>query len=176
MAASRDLRRRAVEAARRYGLPEVGGEITAWSALWEALVGEPSAAGELATEALDHVRSRDTLRLSALALALSGRREEAEALLAELYDRYPRNTWVRELYGPTVEAALALEAGDPEAAVRVLERAEPWDDASLETLYLRARALDEAGDEAAAREELRAILDRPGVLPASPIRTLAERG
>jgi tetratricopeptide (TPR) repeat protein len=84
---------------------------------------------------------------------------------------------------PLVKALLALEAHQPEEAVRLLEPAKPYDLRDFRVPYLRAQAESEAGVQDAsylevpgldaAAADYRLILEHRGVDPIAPVYSLA---
>jgi predicted Zn-dependent protease len=130
-------------------------------AVQEALVGHLPAARETAAKSL--ARSRTTVPLVALALALAGSAGPAQALMEELAKRYPQDTLLKTVSTPSVLAAAEISRGNPRRAVELLDSATTYELGSNYVLYLRGQAYLRAGAGKEAAAAFRKILDHRGI-------------
>jgi predicted Zn-dependent protease len=128
----------------------------------------------LAESALKLERNRNVLTRAALAFALAGDTARAQALVAELEEKHPKDTMVNEVWLPEVKAAIELRKNNAQGALELLETAKRYEAAagfSSQTLrslfYLK---LNQPGQAAA---EARNILDHRGQSPLSTLWPLA---
>ena len=123
---SRELTRRAVDAALRTGDKEVAAILWDNAALREALVGNTTAAREAAGQALKLAPTNQGVEAeTALVFAIAGDTEQAESLEADLGKRFPLATQVQSLWLPTIDAQLALIGRNPAGALDRLQSAAP---------------------------------------------------
>jgi len=167
---------RAIEAAVNSGFKERPANYLALLARWEAAFGNFDAAVERATAAMDTAGNRDSMPIAAIAFALSGEADEAETLIYEMSQQFPVNTYIRSVWIPLAEAALAYHDEDPETMLTVLEKATPYERSNLIVLYLRGQALLLADKPSEAWEEFKKVADLTSVNPTAPIHTLAPLG
>jgi serine/threonine protein kinase/tetratricopeptide (TPR) repeat protein len=105
----------------------------------------------------------------ALALARSGRTDEAERLADEVSQEAPLDTAVQRYLVPTVRAAVKLQQHDPEAAIALLRETVRYDLAindsfdRLYPAYIRGLAYLESGDGRSAAGEFQKLIDNPGL-------------
>jgi DNA-binding winged helix-turn-helix (wHTH) protein/tetratricopeptide (TPR) repeat protein len=174
--AARDLTRRAVDLALERGAKQVAAEYSAGNALWEAAYGDCGRARETVTRTLAIARGRQALSWSALALALCGQSTGAQRLLDEMKLRFPQDSFIRTLWSPMTEAAIAIHDRRPERAIDRLEgarRDETGDRAALWPAYLRGLAYLDQGAAAEAEAEFRKILDHRGLLAPTVFHPVA---
>jgi eukaryotic-like serine/threonine-protein kinase len=150
----------------------------------EAFYGNAPAARERAASALKMSDGRDVQYPVALALARVGDSSRAGELAADLERRFPEDTSVRFGYLPVLRAQLALNDGNPSAALRALEPAARFDLAAhgvtynaffapMYTVYLRGEAYVAAGQPAEALREFERITAHRGIVLADPIDAFA---
>jgi tetratricopeptide (TPR) repeat protein len=182
-----DARRRSavpVEIALRAGRHERAGLFEAATAVWEAFYGNTAAARQSASKALALGRGRDVDYAAAFALALSGDLPQARALADDLAREAPEDTSVQFLYLPTLRALLALNAGDPAAAIQALQIASRYDLAlgrigfigrfgGLYPIYVRGLAYLASRQPAEAATEFQRILDHRSIVLVDPMDALA---
>jgi len=86
------------------------------------------------------------------------------------------NTEIQEKWNPTTRAAIELQRGNFEGAVKFLQPLERFEIYTPYISYLRGRAYLglKAGNEAAV--EFQKVIDRPGLYPLSVSRALAHLG
>ncbi len=173
---ARRLTEQAREISERHGFHSQAASWLARGALREALMGNEETARRRAREALEVSRNRDSMPLAATALALSGAADEAEAVIAELEERFATDVFVQQSQIPTARAAVLLARGEPLEAVAVLEPAAAFERANLLSIYLRGRAYLAAEDGAAAAAEFRKLQGLRVVEATHPIHTLAYLG
>ena len=116
---------------------------------------------------------------AAVALATVGLGSDARDLVRGARQRYPEATLTRTLLAPSVEAAIAIERGDPASAIKALEEAVPTEFgtvAGLVPTFLRGQAHLLARDASAARAEYQKVLDHRGSDPFTPVIPLARLG
>jgi len=173
---ARELTGQAVASARDAGNLE---QAAAWllnSAWREDLAGNPQLAHDQALQALSIApASREGEATAAMVLARTGDRPRAEALIANLEQRYPDHSVMQSYWLPTIRAQLALKQGDSSTALRELTRAVPLDllypqiffYSHMPSVVLRAEAYQRSGDAARAAEQWRIILRNPGITQLS---------
>ena len=173
---ARELTERATEAAKRADEHETAAGYEINEAQREALFGNDSQARKAAETALSLAQDRDTQYGAGVALALSGDLVRAQAIAAQLEKDYPDDTFVKDLFVPTIRGTAALTANDPDRAINFLDPARAYDlgvEAGLLPVYIRGLAYLHAGDTPKAVSEFQKIFDHPGVVLNSPIAPLA---
>jgi len=181
---SRELVRRAADAAQRIGEKETAAEYPSHASVREALAGNLDFAKQEAHAALAQSNGRQAAALSAITLALAGDAPEAERLAADLAKRYPQDTTQQFNYLPMIRAAMALRSGDGGRAVAALAPSSPYELGQTNTsftialypVYLRGQAYLTAKQGPAAVIEFQKILDHSGVVGNQPIGSLAHLG
>jgi tetratricopeptide (TPR) repeat protein len=174
----------AVDTARQGGRLEAAGRLQASSALREALFGDWEEAAAEAKSALELSRGRDVLYGAATALAMAHDSDRAMALANELEQRLPEDTSVRVHYSPVISALIALNRGDPAAAIEKLQPNLPFElgtpqsafggyYGTLYPVYVRGLALLALNRRAEAAAEFKKILNHRGLVVADPIGVLA---
>ena len=178
------LSRHAVELARQAGQRERAAVFIAGAAAWEAFLGNSAAARSRAAEALELSKGRDVEYTAGIALALGGDPSRAQALTDDLQSRFTEDTTVRFSYLPTLRALVALNNGEPERAIQLLEVALPYEEAApgvdyyyffggLYPAYARGQAFLAAHREPEAAAEFQKILNHRGIVGIDPIGVLA---
>ena len=105
----------------------------------------------------------------ALALARSGRTDEAERLADEVSQEAPLDTAVQRYLVPTVRAAVKLQQHDPDAAIALLRETVQYDLATTDSFdrlypaYIRGLAYLESGDGRSAAGEFQKLIYNPGM-------------
>ena len=137
-------------------------------------LGNPALARKLADEAAQGLVGR--LYRVAHLFAVMGQWARADELIAQAAKEEPKATALITFWQPLIRAERQLANGDAAGAVetlRVTERYERrWPDARL----LRARALVQAGNPAAAVAEFEKLLARPIPFPTATVHSLAMIG
>jgi serine/threonine protein kinase/tetratricopeptide (TPR) repeat protein len=176
---ARTLAREAIEGAEGLGLHETAATYESAAAIWEAFVGNESAARQRAARALRIANERDITYAAGVALGLAGDLVRAASLSNDLERRFPRDTLVRFHYLPTLRALVAIGDQQPARALELLqsnvryERAVPTTAysfffGSLYPVYVRAQAYTSSGQHRQAAAELQKILDHPGLMMGDP--------
>jgi tetratricopeptide (TPR) repeat protein len=115
---------------------------------------------------------------------LAGDVTNANRSIDDLAKRFPQDTVVQTQYLPMARSALALNTGNPQAALDALSTAAPYelghtnDDFTfaLYPIYLRGQAYLAAKNGAAAAGEFQKILDHASIVGNEPIGALAHLG
>src|SRR5580658_7721207 len=181
---SRELTRRAADAAERTNEKETAAEYLGHSAVREALVGNMDAAKQDAKAAMLRSDSRQGNAFSAIALALAGDSSQAARQSDDLRKKFPADTIVQSDYLPMIRGAAALRGGDASRAIGALAAAEPYELGQTNTsftfalypVYLRGGAYLAAKQGAGAQGEFQKILDHYGAVGNQPIGALAHLG
>jgi DNA-binding winged helix-turn-helix (wHTH) protein/Flp pilus assembly protein TadD len=167
---ARELSRRAVSSALRNGAKETAATWQINAALRETEVGNRSLARQGVRAALALAPTRDVKTLAALILARTGDASGAKRLIQELENRNPDNTMLKFYWLPTLRASLAVEAGNSEAAVSLLQTAAPYElgeaayISNIYPAYVRGQAYLLADNGAAASAEFQKMIDHPGIV------------
>jgi eukaryotic-like serine/threonine-protein kinase len=137
------------------------------SALEDAEVGKDVQARRSESKAAASPLDRNGKVAVALALARSGRTEEATKLADQVSAERPEDTLVQHHFIPTIRAAIKLRQHDPAAAVELLRGAAKYDLAFtgscyLYPVYIRGLAYMELGDGRLAAAQFQKLLDNPG--------------
>jgi DNA-binding winged helix-turn-helix (wHTH) protein/tetratricopeptide (TPR) repeat protein len=182
-AQARELTLRAVDTATRDDKKETAAAYEAEGAVREALVGNNALALRQATAALALSNGKTVQTLAATALALAGEVTQATRVADELAHNFPQDTVFQFNAVPTIRAALALRAGNPDQAIETLQVAQHYElgqtdqpvSFSLYPIYMRAEAYV-AAKRGEAGSEFQKILDHPGLAQNEPIAALARLG
>jgi hypothetical protein len=172
MSAARNFSRRAVDSAVRADSKETAALWQVNAALREAELGDAVLARQGVRAALMLSSGRDVEVVAALALARIGDQPRAKALVRELEKNYPLNTVLKLYWLPTINAAIALNAGNSSKATVDLEVAAPYDLATppplqvgtLYSAYLRGQAYLLAHNGPGAAAEFQKLLDHRGIV------------
>ncbi len=101
----------------------------------------------------------------------------AETIAMDALKAYPKSTVMNGQTIPIIRATIALQHGNGQAALEVLEPARRYDAASaFRTPYLRGLAYLNLKSSALAMAEFQSILDHRGQEPLSPLYPLAHLG
>jgi tetratricopeptide (TPR) repeat protein len=172
--AARTLYAQALTAARAARIPDVAGSLIAEQALADALVGDVGRAHAELQSAIGVSRGSETTWSASLAASFSGRPAQAVELAQAFQAQQPPAPDVVNAQVPMLEAAAALAAGDPGAALSKLTAASGFDTVSGPWLpYLHGLANAAAHDYAQAAHQFRGVLAHPANQPTNLIRTLA---
>jgi eukaryotic-like serine/threonine-protein kinase len=180
--AAEELFRQAEDSAQRSGRKESAAEVQAFAALVEAEFGRADEARQLAKASLSGNKGIEGQTIAALALARSGETSAAEAIAADLAQRFPSDTLLNAVDLPAIRAAEELDRGNGSEAVRKLQAALPFDlgkgtrMTGLYAPYLRGVAYLRVGDGKAAEAEFRKLIDHRGLAAGRPHTALALLG
>jgi serine/threonine protein kinase/Flp pilus assembly protein TadD len=171
---ARELSRRAVESAVRADSKETGAIWHENRALREAAYGNSVEARAAAAEGLKLAPASQGVKSeAALAFAMAGDTQHAEAMAKDLNERYPLDTQVQSLWLPAIRAQMALDRKNPAAALSALEAASGLElgqitfvsnISCLYDVYLRGEAYLVSGQGNAAAGEFQKILDHSGIV------------
>jgi eukaryotic-like serine/threonine-protein kinase len=171
---ARELTAQAVDTATRAANKENAAMFQANAALREAGFGHTVEARVDAAAALKLAPASPGVQIeSTLAYALSGDSPRAEALAKDLSARFPLDTQMQFLWLPVINAQLALNKKDAQAAIDRLEPARSLDLAlvpfttnpsCLYAPYLRGQAYLALNEGAKAAAEFQKLLDHNGLV------------
>ncbi len=171
---SRELTKRAVDAAIRADSKENGAIFQAIAAQREAAYGNAPEARQSAAKALKLApASQGVESEAALAFAMAGDTPRAESLAQDLGKRFPLDTQMQSLWLPAIHAQLALDKKNPPVALNALQAASPIElgeiafvlnISCLYPTYIRGEAYLAAGQGAPAAAEFQKILDHSGIV------------
>jgi len=139
------------------------------SALENAEVGMGVQARRYESEADKRKLDREDKLVLALALARSGRTEEAGELADQISAERPEDTLVQHYLTPTIRAAIKLQQHDPAAAIDLLRSTAKYDLAFTDSFnfvypaYIRGLAYLELGDGRSAAAQFQKVIDNPGL-------------
>ncbi|MBI1761091.1 MAG: hypothetical protein HYR56_06600 [Acidobacteria bacterium] len=174
---SQELARRATALAVRHDAPEAGAQYLADAALHAAVLGQAVQVAGLADAALRLVRNKYVLVRAALALALAGQAVQAQLLVRELEQQYPKDTFVTQLWLPTINATFALQKGETQTAIQLLAAAQRYELAGeFWPQTMRAQAYLKLKQGAQAAAAYQQILDQRGQAPLSALYPRATLG
>jgi tetratricopeptide (TPR) repeat protein len=174
-----ELVARSTQVTDRLGFKQTTADTKAIWALQQAEVGNISQARTTAAASSTLAHGRRNLVLVAIALAMAGDVNRAQAIMDDLSRRFPTDTLLHNVGIPEVAALGAMNRKAPQQAIEVLRRATPYEfgyAAALLPIYLRGQAYlqDNRGPEAVA--EFQRIVDHRGIAADSPEHSLAKLG
>jgi len=138
------------------------------SALEDAEAGKDVQARRYESEAARSKLDRNNRIALALALARSGRTEQAGQLADKISAERPEDTLVQYYFIPTIRAAIKLQQHDPAAAIDLLRDTAKYDLAftgsfgSVYPAYIRGLAYVGLGDGQSAAAQFQKLIDNPG--------------
>lgn len=173
----RRLFAQARRAALAQGFSELAATVDVDEATLEAEFGYAREAHTLSLDALRLAPDNVNIQaLAALALGRSGDTALAESTAAKAAAQAPLDTILNDAELPSIQAAIQMQKGDPQAAIQALERARPYDACSalaLAPAYYRGLAYQNAGHTDKAAAEYRSVLEHRAMVPDSPYIPLA---
>jgi hypothetical protein len=174
LTAARELTKRAADSAVAADSKENGAIWLENSAIRDAAYGDAAEARQTAAEGLKLApASQGTQAEAALAFAIASENARAEAMAKDLSARYPLDTQMQSLWLPAIEAQVALNKKNPEAALSDLQRASTIELGQitfinnlscLYDVYLRGEAYLTAGQAVQATGEFQKIIDHSGLV------------
>jgi eukaryotic-like serine/threonine-protein kinase len=183
LAKAGELSRQAVESARRNDLREVAANWEMNSAIREVEFGNIPQARREVEQSLKLATTKDSRTIAAIVLARAGDTTRAQALADGLQKDYPQSTELNLYWLPSIRAAVYLNRGNPEEALKLLDPTTPYElgyprpqlegGSLVYPAYLRGQAylLLHRGSEAAA--EFRKFIDQRAVVVNCPFGALA---
>jgi ATP/maltotriose-dependent transcriptional regulator MalT len=181
-AKARGFVQRSITADLRENLKTNAAAAPALASIFEADYGDLESARKDAAAALAAAPGEIAKISAALSLAETNDVSRAEAIAAELNQRFPHSTLLNNIWLPSIRARIALSRGDPAQAIKLLQVTLQNDLAqnpplpSLYPAYLRGQAYLRAQQPDAAAQEFQKILDHRGIVGNSPVAALAHLG
>ena len=173
---SREQFRQTLAASQRTGLQEFAATAEALQAIGEAAAGNHVDARRVAHASVERAFGRHSSGLAAVALALAGASDEAAELAGRLQESFPLDTLLNEVWLTCARALVASQQGRPQEGLEMLRRAAPyewgWTSYYLPA-YVRGLVYLQLRDGPNARAQFQGILDHQGVMPVSPLYSLA---
>jgi eukaryotic-like serine/threonine-protein kinase len=156
--------RQAADRAQQNGLADASSSISIDQALAEVLLGESvkTPRNLLALAGSNSNTLTNAGRLS----AMTGDFRQARAIAEALSGVSPRDTYVNEVWIPSIRADVEIGRGNPTHALELLQSAAPYEfgwRTQFWPNYVRGRAYLRAGRPIEAAAEFKKILARPGV-------------
>jgi Tfp pilus assembly protein PilF len=176
---ARRLFAQGIESTRGRGFREPSAGMAAAEALVEAEVGNWTAAKAQLRASLAMARSRINLGLVAVAFALAGDKQQAEAAVSEIQRRYPQDTALQSVYLPAADAALKLSDGKPAESIAELQAAKRYElgaNFGFLPIYIRGLAYLRAQQGANAAHEFQYLIDHRNFSPIAPEYALSYLG
>ncbi len=178
------LRERAVDLSEQGGQTERAATFQAGRAIWEGFFGNAAVAKTSAQAAVKTSDDKEAQYGAAFALSLAGDSERAKALADDLEKRFPADTSVRFSYVPSVRALAAVQNGQPEQAIELLQTTVPYElgtqrswihgnFGALYPVYVRGLAYMALHKGTEATAEFQTILDHPGITISDPVSASA---
>jgi eukaryotic-like serine/threonine-protein kinase len=175
---------RAAESAKQHEMKELAAAIIISQALRQTAFGRHKEAQQRLNEAL--ALSRNTFVRHAttaivpygtFALVLAGDSTQAQMLIEETAQKYPRNLLANQVWLPLTKAVMQLEQGKPELALDLLQGVTPYDPGTFFCAnWLRGQAYLFLNKGREAGIEFNTILNHHGWEPTSPFYPLAQLG
>ena len=160
---ARALNQRAIELATQDDLKEVAAGSLLTQAITDAILGNCQQIKQTTTKALAIARTNDSLRNSALGLALCDETALAQTIVDEQAKLYPTDTLFNTMTLPTIRAAIEMRRNNYARAIQFLQSANRYEGRSqMFARYIRGQAYlaQRSGTEAAA--DCQYIVDRRG--------------
>jgi tetratricopeptide (TPR) repeat protein len=179
---ARELSRQAVATGELAGSKDTSAGREGAGALRESLFGNKVEAARIAASAQNHSSLKDVQFAAGLSFALAGDKKRAIKIADGMKSRYPEDTVVRFNYLPTINAAIALDEGNPASAVELLKAAYPVELGLaggttyltyLYPVFVRGLAFLAEKQGGAAVEEFQKLVGHPGIVVNEPIGALA---
>jgi tetratricopeptide (TPR) repeat protein len=164
----------AINLARQTSRPDIEAQLEVGQAISESLCGQSGKAKSRSKIALQLSRSRNVVYGAALVAALAGDASATSQLTKYLTEHFSEDTIVQYNYVPTARAALALAQNRPQQAVELLQPTRNYElGQPLHSIYLRGQAYLSMRAPREASEELRKIVEHPGLVVTDPLYNVA---
>jgi eukaryotic-like serine/threonine-protein kinase len=143
---------------------ELKGELV-WLARLDGLrgaaLGDCNIVKQKAAQVLSSSNRTEDLARAALALALCGDTAQAQSLTTRMAQRYPKDTLLKGVWLPIIQAAVELQRGNHQQAIDALQTTLVYDGAAVGVwpFYLRGLAYLRKGAGNEAATEFQKILD-----------------
>jgi len=169
---ARSLAERAADSAKRAGAPETAAMWLASEALREAELGDPELARRAVSAANALAPGPDVELVSALAYSRIDNAAQAEKLAEKLDHEMPLGTVLQSYWLPVIRASLALNRGEAQRAVDLLQATTPYETGTpfqfqygtYYPVYVRGLAYLKLGQGKQAAIEFQKILDHRGIV------------
>jgi serine/threonine protein kinase/tetratricopeptide (TPR) repeat protein len=181
---ARELSRQATESEGRAN--EITATLANIAALREAVLGNPAGARKLVVKSIENSTARDVRASAAFALAFAGDSAEAATVINDLGKDFPDALIIQRNYLPTVRAKVALNKGDANGAIEILEQTKQYELGqttysrfswnAMYPVYVRGEAYLVAKRGAEAAAEFQKILAHRGIVVNEPIAATARLG
>jgi serine/threonine protein kinase/tetratricopeptide (TPR) repeat protein len=160
---ARELNQRAMELATQGDLKEVAAGFLITQAITDAIFGNCQQIKQATTKALVISRTNDSLRNSALALALCGETALAQTIVDEQAKLYPTDTLFNTMTLPTIRAAIEMRRNNYAQAIPFLQSANRYEGRSqLLVRYIRGQAYLAQQSATEATTDFQYIVDHRG--------------
>ena len=179
MTEARQLFAQTMAAAESQRFPQITSGYYAWAAITEALLGDRTRALSQAREVVATSTAPEPALRAAVAMALAGAPDEAEAAVTRRRPVRPEDTFLRVAYLPVATGAIALARNRPAETVEALRPAAPYQFgfiAALAPAYIEGLAYARAGAHAEAARVFRSVVEHRGSDPFSPLVPMAQLG
>jgi tetratricopeptide (TPR) repeat protein len=173
---AREYYANARDAALGTGLKETASTWIAEAAELEGVCQNRPQAAQTATAALSITKSFVTRSQAAMAYALAGMETQAVSLNDALFRERPDDTFQQKLFGPLVQAQIALNHGNAARALELLHRADSYTGVDTLTFYTRATAYLRAGHAQQSLQDFERIRNLHSWSPADAMISLARLG
>jgi tetratricopeptide (TPR) repeat protein len=161
------------------GFKESAGKVESDMAVVEAEYGDSHKAIEDVSSALAFSHKTNVLINAALVFSLTGQTSQANVIVENLLRKFPKDTFINEVWGPEAQATREIGNGHTKRAIELLESAKPYEMGQIAEflpIYWRGVAYEREKDSANAAIEFRRIVEHRGVSPTSELYPLALLG
>ena len=168
-----------VNTARQRGFNEWAAKFALEDAEMHAVAGDCATVSSEVATTLGLSRDNFTLARAARVLALCGEVAASSGLLTETAKKFPAATLTNRVLMPVAAATSALQRGDAQRTLQLLEPVRPYDRALVAEFwpeYLRGQSLLALKDGREAGAIFQSILDHRGEAPDSMLYALAHLG
>jgi predicted Zn-dependent protease len=160
---ARELNQRAMELATQGDLKEVAAGFLITQAITDAIFGNCQQIKQATTKALAISRTNDSLRNSALALALCGETALAQTIVDEQAKLYPTDTLFNTMTLPTIRSAIEMRRNNYARAIPFLQSANRYEGRSQFLVrYIRGQAYLAQRSATEATTDFQYIVDHRG--------------
>ena len=174
---AKEFSNRAFEFAERRDLKDVTAQIAAGAAARDAELGDCSRVKEQTSKALTISKRQLTMVSAGNALATCGDLAQAQTIVAELQERFPKDTILNKVSLPLIQARIQFRKGNYAQAIQLLEMSRPYEGYALfQIAYLRGQLYLSLQKGAEAATEFQTILDNRGWGPTFYFYALARLG
>jgi len=174
---AKEFSNRAFEFAQRRDLKDVTAQIAAGAAARDAELGDCSRVKDQTSKALTISKRQFTMVSAGNALAICGDLAQAQTIVAELQQRFPKDTILNKVSLPLIQARIEFRKGNHAQAIQLLEMSRPYEGYALfQIAYLRGQLYLSLQKGAEAATEFRTIIDNRGWGPTLYFYPLARLG